>query len=196
MTEISVDQAKSRMEKPKRVEKLYNKEDEAERRFSEKELNGALLPEIVYNTPSKIKINRDLLMRLLEVENSIRTDFNNLDQYDDPEGSNYQYIDEEMRLDALKQLLPGVLNKSIEEIDWYDAFKAYNLACGEYINDVEVREKVVWMKYDKTRLGKLRIGYDVITEDLTLYDLNKNPYDFKSLVDDSIPTLLVGGSLT
>lgn len=196
MTEVSVDQANTKMQKPKRVEQLYKKEDELERRFTEKELNGALLPEIVYNTPSIIKINRDLLMRLLEVENSIRTDFNNLDQYDDPEGSNYQYIDEEMRIETLKRVLPEVLNKSVDEIDWYDAFKAYNLACGEFINDTEVREKVVWMKFDKTRLGKLRIGHDIITEDLVIYDLNKNPFDLRSLIDDSIPTLLVGGSLT
>jgi hypothetical protein len=66
----------------------------------------------------------------------------------------------------------------------------------EYINDLEVREKVVWMKYDKARLGNFKIGEEVTNEDIILHDLQGCSYAFKDLLSNDKPNLIVAGSIS
>ena len=175
---------------------IDSKLDEECREFVEKD-NGALLPMIYYSTPSKLKYSKEQLILLLREEDKIRTDTTKLDIFDKEE--NYEFygqIDENIRLQALKNKLPELLGKEVNEIDWADAFKAYNLACGEYINDEEVRKEVVWMRYDKTRLGNIKRNDPTPVDGIFVYDFNKNKIPFKSLLSTELPNIVIGGSLT
>jgi hypothetical protein len=174
---------------------LFKESMKQTREFHEKD-NGALLPQIIYDTPSKISINRDQLIILLEEEESIRQSKELLELYDATTIYDYAEIDFDIRIKALKNKLPDLINVQKEQIDWEDAIKAYSLACGEYINDTEIREKIVWMRYDKTRLGKLRVNDKIITESLYVYDMKKNKVIFEDLIDKSKPTIMVCGSMS
>ena len=170
--------------------------DEVRREFLAKE-NGAILPTIFYDTPSEIQINREQLIIILEEEQKLRTSESVIEKYDKHEIFDYGMLDRDIRINALKHKLPGILQKSESEIDWDDALKAYELSCGEYINDPEIKEIVVWMKYDKTRLGNLKKGDDVITDGINLYGINDlSKHSFKDLLSTTKPNILVAGSLT
>lgn len=174
---------------------MFKESMKHQREFHEKD-NGALLPQIIYETPSNITINRNQLIILLEEEESIRQSKELLELYDSTTIYDYAEIDFDIRMKALKNKLPNLIGVAKESVDWEDAIKAYSLACGEYINDKEIREKIVWMRYDKTRLGTFRIGDDAVIEDLCVYDLNKNKVNFKDLIDQTKPTIMVCGSMS
>jgi len=74
-----------------------------------------------------------------------------------------------------------------------DSFKAYMLACGKYINYHEVREQVVWMKYDKARKGILEINSSPPL-DFSVYDLNKKEIHFSKLISKTKPNIIISGS--
>ena len=155
-----------------------------------KKLNGAILPERIYKTPSIIKIKRDLLLDLLKKENEIRLNEKTKKKFDDAEDNfdMYRLIDIEIRKDTLKYF------NFDPDVD--DSFKAYELACGEYINDNEIRNSVVWMYYDKTRMGNLKINDEVITKDINLYNLEGREFPFKDLLSDNLPNIVISGSMS
>ena len=75
-----------------------------------------------------------------------------------------------------------------------DSLKAYHLACGKYINDPEIKELVVWMKYDKMRKTDIKIGQKPIVEGIELYNLNNEAFQLKDLLDPAKPNILICGS--
>ena len=75
-----------------------------------------------------------------------------------------------------------------------DSLKAYHLACGKHINDPEIKELVVWMKYDKMRKSLLKTGQKPIVEDIQLFNLNNESFNLKDLLDPVKPNLIICGS--
>jgi hypothetical protein len=164
------------------------KDDIVDALFNSKELNGAILPEYVYTTDSIIQIDRELLMRVLEEENKIRLSTVMRDIYDVNSMENYG------ALDTLS--IKMALVKAGFDPDKDDSLKAYHLATGKYINDPEVKECVVWMKYDKARLGNNKPGDGVKLEGLYVYTKGLERVELKSLISDNKPNIVVAGSLS
>src|SRR4051794_21063825 len=117
------------------------KDDKIKIVFNEKKFNGALVPEIIYETDSIIQIDRDLLIKILQKENEIRLSDETKKLYD---------IDEELETYADLDLL-SIKNALIHfgfDPEKDDSLKAYHLATGRHLEDLEVKEQVVWLKYD------------------------------------------------
>jgi len=139
-----------------------------------KEINDSINPELIFESESKIEINKEELMKLLQYENKLRLDYRTKELADinNKYFSILRYIDREIRI---KTLSDNGYNPSID-----GSFKAYLIACGKYINDPEVREQVVWMKYDKARKGVLEVNSPPPL-DFSVYDLNKKEIHFKKI---------------
>jgi hypothetical protein len=100
-----------------------------------------------------INLNRDQLTEILRLENDARLSHEGLLDFDVVK---HESVDVHIRHDEgfiIKALIIYGFNPSVD-----DSLKAYHLATTEYINDPEVREQVVWMKYDKCKVGDFRVG--------------------------------------
>ncbi len=104
-------------------------------------------------------------------------------------------LDLQIRKEALKAA-------GYENID--DALKAYGVACGTHCWDsavilfiihCQVRNSVVWLKYEKMKRGKLSKG-DTPILDLKLFDLGNKELLLSDLVHTKVPTIIIAGSLT
>ena len=124
-------------------------------RHIRKQTNGAFLPELVYNSPSKIDISRSALIQILKIENKLRLSELTKQRDDLLDGSRLMT---EIDQDFIKEALRYYGYRPEED----DSLKAYHLACGKYINDPEIKELVVWMKYDKMRLDSVKLVRSMI----------------------------------
>jgi hypothetical protein len=122
------------------------------KQMAEKELNGAILPQVLYRTNSTIEFNKNQLMEMLKYEDELRKSIEIIEICDNA----CDYFETLRNVD--KYVRERVLQHFGYKPDVDDSFKAYQIACGEYMNDPEVRECVVWMKYDKARLGNLKVN--------------------------------------
>ena len=158
--------------------------------INKKIINDSISPEKYYKRSPKIFINRDLLILILEVENQIRLSYESKEKFDMANENifTYQIIDTEIRKDALRKF---GFNPDMD-----DSLKALEFACGTYINDYEIREKVVWMKYDKTSMGNFNIGDPIYKGNIYIYDLNHNMYILNDLLKNDRPNIIVCGSMS
>jgi hypothetical protein len=157
-------------------------------RYNEKQLNGAILPEFIYKTDAVIKINKQQLMEILEEENQIRLSTEMREQFDNNQMDKYFELD--------TQCINMALRSKGYNPDLDDSLKAYHISTGKYINDREVKEKVVWLKYDKAKLGKLKIGDNVITNGLFVYNKKLERIPLADLLSPDKPNIIVSGSLS
>ena len=160
---------------------------EYEKRIAEKSLNNAIVPQIVYRQEPDIKFSKEELIRILKKENKIRKHEIVHNLYDRNMSKFYE-IDEYCITQALR--ICGY-NPEMDE-----SLKAYRLATTEFINDPEVKEKVVWMKYDKARLGKFNIGHEMDLNNIYLYDQTGYKLSINELLSSEVPNLIVTGSLS
>ena len=117
-------------------------------------------PMQIFNREPKVKIDRTELLRLLRYENQLRLSEEYQDRYTNMrfnwhvEGEEYDAfaIDREIQVRALKD------NGYNPDTPGDESFEAYQVACGRHILDPEVRDSVVWMRYDKMRKGTLVKG--------------------------------------
>ncbi len=175
----------------KKDTKKYSKFDKEYSFLGKKRLNGAVNPVAVFKTNSVIKISREDLMKILVIENKIRLDKKTLKKLDDQKDDMQKMykIDGEVIKAALKDF---GFNPEKD-----DSFKAYLLATGKYINDPELKELVVWMKYDKMKMGDLMVGDDYFTEEtknIELYTLQNKKVIFTSLLQEDRYNVIVSGS--
>lgn len=156
-------------------------------------------PMSVFNREPKVKIEREELIRLLKYENSLRLSQEYQDRYTNMkfnwhvEGEEYDAfaIDREIQVRALRD------NGYFPDTPGDESMEAYQVACGRHILDPEVRECVVWMKYDKMRRGTLVQG--AIYRNCDLVDIDTG--EAKTLdqfipKEQNRPLILIGGSYT
>jgi hypothetical protein len=110
----------------------------------------------------------------------------------------FHILDLQIRKEALKVA-------GYEDIN--DALKAYGVACGVHYWDLavilfiihcQVRNSIVWLKYQKMKRGKLSTG-DTPVLDLKVFDLDNKELLLSDLVHTKvpeIPTIIIAGSLT
>jgi len=167
-----------------------------------KKTNGAVLPCIVYKSPAKILINKATLIKILNAENSLRLSDFAKSAYDEncEKDKNFH-----LNLDLL--LIKKALSLSGFSPDTDDSLKAYHLATKQFISDPEVFNSVVWMKYDKCKIGKYAIGDKPDYKNIKVYDINNNESLLKNLIysnynnnpnrnSNKIFNLIVSGSLS
>jgi len=74
-----------------------------------------------------------------------------------------------------------------------DSLQAYQVATGNHFEDQDVKDCVMWMKYDFMKLGKLRRAHAAL--DCRLRDLNGNIVNLSEFYSDfNKPLVLVAGS--
>lgn len=117
-------------------------------------------PMSVLDREPNITISRDELIRLLKYENTLRLSQEYQDRYTNMnfnwhvQGEEYDAfaIDREIQIRTLRDNGYHPLETGDESLE------AYQVACGHHILDPEVRDCVVWMRYDKMRRGTLAKG--------------------------------------
>jgi hypothetical protein len=160
-------------------------------KFMGRKPNGAILPQIIYDSPSNVEFTKEQLIEILRIENKIRLSEKAKDLYDknsEKEISIHLTLDREMIKNALK-----IFGTNPDEDD---SLKAYHLATTKFIHDEEVRNSVVWMKYDKCKVGNYTLGDHLNFDDIKLFDLDKKDYLLKDLISMDRPNLIVSGSMS
>jgi len=142
---------------------------------------------VAFEAQPKLKVtdmNRDILIRMLKRENEIRLSNPVQDMYD--EERILKIIPSTSIEDAIQKLV-------LEEFGFeHSALDYYRCTRGRFPNDPEIRDSILYIKYDKSRRGDLRVGHD--TPNPTFITLNceeKCLLDFKV---DTRPLVLIAGS--
>lgn len=156
-------------------------------------------PMAVLDREPNVKISREELLRILRHENELRLSQEYQDRYTNMrfnwhvEGEEYDAfaIDREIQVRALRECgynpdTPGD-----------ESFQAYQVACGRHILDPEVRKSVVWMLYDKMRVGTLKKGMPFRNAQVVDIETGKNMElaQFLPTVPNR-PLVIIGGSYT
>lgn len=156
-------------------------------------------PMQVFNREPNVKIDRAELLRLLRYENQLRLSDEYQDKYTNMrfnwhvEGEEYDAfaLDREIQVRALKD------NGYHPDTPGDESMEAFQVACGRHILDPEVRDSVVWMRYDKMRKGTLVKGAPY--RNCNLVDMNTGaPLTLESrlpTVKDR-PLVIIAGSYT
>ena len=165
----------------------FNTDDLVNIRHSKKEINGAFLPELVYKTDSNIQISKSELIRIIKLENKLRLSNASKSRNDYFFGCRLM---SEIDQDFIEEALRFYGYSPSKD----DSLKAYHLACGKHINDPEIKELVVWMKYDKMRKSTLTLNQEPIYNGIELYNLNNECFHLKELINENIPNLVICGS--
>jgi len=162
-------------------------------------INNSFPLAIIDEAPS-IRMEKDLLLRMLRRENEIRFSeevqqlFTEADYNDN--GSD-RYGPFSIDRDIVIQLLYEFGFNPEKD----DSFDAYRVSCGHFLDDPEVAESVVWMKYGKKFrvCSSLEVG-DICPLEVKLVGLDAQPLTLRGFVEKSIkslkPLVILAGSVS
>ena len=156
-----------------------------------KKPNGAVLPQLIYNSPSRIEFSKEQIIKILRLENKIRLS-NKAKELYDINKSNDVSIHLKIDKDIIKKALKNFGYKPEED----DSLKAYHIATSKFINDEEVRNSVVWMRYDKCKIGDYTLGDHLNFDNIKLFDMDEKVCLLKNLISNDRPNLIVSGSMS
>lgn len=149
--------------------------------------NGAILPRSIYATQPKASLSKAELLKILQVEDKLRKDAKTIEKFSaEKDTKNFLSLDLEIRKEALQ-----LCGYEPDE----DHVKAYGVACSEFYYDSQIRDSVVWLKYEKMKKGSQKVG-DAPKTDFEIFDLGAKPRKFSELIAKDIPTIIIAGSLT
>jgi hypothetical protein len=160
-------------------------------KFMGRKPNGAILPQLIYNSTSKIEFTKEMLIEILRIENKIRLSDKAKDLYDI---NKREELTVHLRMD--QEMIKSALKSFGYNPDEDDSMKAYHLATSKFIHDEEVRNSVVWMKYDKCKIGNYTLEYRLNFDGIKLYDLDEKVCFLKDLISINRPNLIVSGSMS
>jgi len=168
---------------------VFNKSN----KFLGKKENDSILPCLIYDSPSKINLDRHTLIKILQFENDIRLSDFAKTTYDENKNKGKDF---HLNLDL--SFIKKALIKYGFNPDFDDSIKAYHLATKNYISDPDVVNSVVWMKFDKCKIGKYSIGDKPQFNNIKIVDLNRNEILLKNFVSQNKNTfnLIISGSLS
>lgn len=156
-------------------------------------------PMQIFDREPSIRIDRTELLRLLRYENELRLSQEYQDKYTDMrfnwhvQGEEYDAfaIDREIQVRALRD------NGYSPDTAGDESMEAYQVACGRHILDPEVRDSVVWMRYDKMRKGTLVKGAPYRNCNLVNM-FTGEPLTLESFIpkDKDRPLVIIAGSYT
>jgi len=149
------------------------------------------VPYFIHEQEPTLTLEKDLLTRILKREDEIRKSEEIQERYTHMKlnwGPNEEYegfaIDRSCQIQALSHF---GFNPEKDESHF-----AYQIACGKWIEDLDVKNSVVWMKYDKMRFGTLDIGSKA--PNAQLVSLNGQHLQLYDFLNEHTPLVLVGGS--
>eukprot|EP01102_Stenamoeba_stenopodia_P000802 TRINITY_DN10750_c0_g1_i1.p1 TRINITY_DN10750_c0_g1~~TRINITY_DN10750_c0_g1_i1.p1 ORF type:complete len:261 (-),score=56.71 TRINITY_DN10750_c0_g1_i1:669-1451(-) len=163
-------------------------------------------PMVELDEEPTIQIDKELLMRMLKRENEIRFSEEVQQLYTEAnyqaDGSGDRYGPFAIDRDVVIQLLFEFGFDPEKD----DSFDAYRVSCGRYLEDPEVVDSVVWMKYGKKFrvCGSFSEG-DVCPLDVNLVDLDGQPTRLGNFVSlkkdddtetDHRPLVILAGSVS
>lgn len=170
------------------ISNMASNSDVIGKTMSEKN-NGAILPQYIYSSPPKLNFSKEELIRILKRENTIRLSNESKRLFDENRHRPIQ-----VHLDLDKQMIKRALYECGYHPDEDDSLKAYHLATTYYINHTDVRNEVVWMKYDKCKIGNFRKGDMPTLDGINLYNLKEERIPLKNIICTDRPNLIVSGS--
>lgn len=153
--------------------------------------NKSILPLYLYPSLPEIVFSKEDLIKILKNENIIRLSKDYRIAFENIKNSE---LDSHLEID--KQAIISALKKEGFNPNIDDSLKAYHLATGKYINDIEVKNEVVWMKYDKCRKGDYQVGDMFFNDKVKIYDLNGQEYFLVDILSKHERNLIIGGSLS
>jgi len=124
--------------------------------------SGAYVPSINYEGDNYQIFDKELLMAMLMREDVLRKSEKWLTKYSRVLS---QYETGRTDLDdALVEIDKKIRVQVLIDFGFQKAraLDVYQLSCGYYMDDEEVKQCVVWMKYDKMKLGRIQIGEEYI----------------------------------
>lgn len=150
------------------------------------------VPMYIYTTPASFTIPRDQLIVMLQREDEIRRSDEIQDRYTNMR-LNWGVADELFDGFAIdKSAQWQVLREFGYDPAVDDSLKAYHISCGQWLNDPQVKESVVWMKYDKFRFGNLQLGDQA--PDSELAQLDGSSTTLSAFQRPNRPLIVIGGS--
>jgi len=148
-----------------------------------------LVPVVILDNEPSREFDKETLMEMLKREDDIRKSDEIQERYTlllSVKGFDIFSID----LDIQKQVLRDFgFNPDID-----DSLQCYQYSCGLYLDDIHVKECVVWMKYDNMKVCKLRPGDLYI--DCSLVRLDNVELKLSDFMTPSVPLVVIGGSYT
>lgn len=131
-------------------------------------------------------MNRSTLLKMLTRENQLRL------------SEEYQKMYDDVDLRISEEIEDTIQKRVLREFHFPDddaTLQKYRSTNGLYLNDPEIRNSVVYMKYDRTNTGSLEVGMPC--PNVTCLDLDtlehKNILDFAR---KDVPLVIVGGCYT
>ena len=156
--------------------------------------DNTIRPYNIYDQPT-IQIEKDRLIKMLKRENEIRFSDEIQKQYNDLK---YEWNKKAEDYDLFRidrELVVKLLREFGFKPEVDDSFEAYQIACGEHIDDPEIKELVIWMKYEsKMKYGKLKVGDKF--EDCKLLNLDLQEIHLSDILSKDKPNVILGGSMS
>jgi hypothetical protein len=153
--------------------------------------NGSVLPLIVYDSHADITISKLDLIEILKIENKIRLSDEAKKLFDQ---NCYEAVLPFHILDEF--LIKAALKQFGFDPEKDDSFKAYHIATHRFIEDKEVKNSVVWMKYDKCKIENYKVGDFINFEMIKLFDTLAKEYYLKNIIQNFTPNIILAGSLS
>jgi len=152
--------------------------------------NKALVPMYILSNEPSFEIDKSLLMKILSKENQIRNSEDIQRRYtevltEDANSKELFAIDRSTQVQALEHF-------GYSPLAGDNSLEAYQVSCGLHLEDPEVKNCVVWMKYDKMRMGNLRVGDPA--PDSRLITLEGTEVLLSSFHNNHRPLVLIAGS--
>lgn len=160
------------------------------KRIDEKS-NNSILPLYIYPDKPKLEFSKSDLIQILKYENKNRLSDDFKREY---EKIKFSKIEGHLELD--REMIVKALIQSGYNPEKDDSLQAYHIATGKYINDCEVKNEVVWMKYDKCKRGNYSIGDKFYEGNIEIYDLNGNIHILNDMLLKHKRNFIVTGSLS
>jgi hypothetical protein len=155
--------------------------------------NGAILPLYIYSSEPKIKFTKEELIKILQSEDKIRLSERAKKIYELVGKSVPSLIEHD------RQMIEEALTENGYSPLKDDSLKAYHIATAKYINDLDIKNQVVWMKYDKSKKGNFSLNDHInvpTIHNVYLHKLTSERVQLTSLLSTTKPNFIVSGSLS
>jgi len=150
--------------------------------------NNTLVPIVILEEEPELKFGKEQLMQILRKENEIRKS----EEVQVVYSSLYEDQIDPVEFD--RKIIKDSLRSFGYDPDNDESLQAYQISCGLNLEDDEVKQCVVWMKYDFLKVCPFEVGDNFV--DCPVMTLDKERKMITDFMTDDKPFILLGGSYT
>jgi len=151
--------------------------------------NKTLVPVVILEKEPDLKFDKEKLMQILRKEDEIRKSENIQLKY------SVMFNEQEVNpVEFDREIIKDTLKNFGYRPDEDESLQAYQFSCGEYLEDEEVKECVVWMKYDFMKNCPFELGDNFV--DCPVMTLENETKMISDYMVDEKPFIFIGGSYT